>query len=278
MRRRAIFLDIDGTLVDDHAVVPDSAREAVRRARANGHLVFLCTGRSMAEVFDGILDVGFDGVIAAAGGYVEVGGEVLLHQTIPVEQVRRVTAFFRDHGTEYLLEANAGLFGSDGFVTRVRELVLGGVTDEDVLAQLERAVGPFLDTVQVPADPTRTDINKIAFLHSPVTLDEVRAALGDTFTVIPGTVPLFGPNSGELSLPGVHKATAIAALLEDLGMDVADTIAYGDGHNDLEMLQHVAVGVAMGNAVPELKAVADEITADVDEDGLLLSFRAHLLI
>lgn len=278
MRRRAIFLDIDGTLVDDHAVVPDSAREAVRRARANGHLVFLCTGRSMAEVFDGILDVGFDGVIAAAGGYVEVGGEVLLHQTIPVEQVRRVTAFFRDHGTEYLLEANAGLFGSDGFVTRVRELVLGGVTDEDVLAQLERAVGPFLDTVQVPADPTRTDINKIAFLHSPVTLDEVRAALGDTFTVIPGTVPLFGPNSGELSLPGVHKATAIAALLEDLGMDVADSIAYGDGHNDLEMLQHVAVGVAMGNAVPELKAVADEITADVDEDGLLLSFRAHLLI
>lgn len=278
MRRRAIFLDIDGTLVDDHAVVPDSAREAVRRARANGHLVFLCTGRSMAEVFDGILDVGFDGVIAAAGGYVEVGGEVLLHQTIPVEQVRRVTAFFRDHGTEYLLEANAGLFGSDGFVTRVRELVLGGVTDEDVLAQLERAVGPFLDTVQVPADPTRTDINKIAFLHSPVTLDEVRAALGDSFTVIPGTVPLFGPNSGELSLPGVHKATAIAALLEDLGMDVADTIAYGDGHNDLEMLQHVAVGVAMGNAVPELKAVADEITADVDEDGLLLSFRAHLLI
>lgn len=278
MRRRAIFLDIDGTLVDDHAVVPDSAREAVRRARANGHLVFLCTGRSMAEVFDGILDVGFDGVIAAAGGYVEVGGEVLLHQTIPVEQVRRVTAFFRDHGTEYLLEANAGLFGSDGFVTRVRELVLGGVTDEDVLAQLERAVGPFLDTVQVPADPARTDINKIAFLHSPVTLDEVRAALGDTFTVIPGTVPLFGPNSGELSLPGVHKATAIAALLEDLGMDVADTIAYGDGHNDLEMLQHVAVGVAMGNAVPELKAVADEITADVDEDGLLLSFRAHLLI
>lgn len=278
MRRRAIFLDIDGTLVDDHAVVPDSAREAVRRARANGHLVFLCTGRSMAEVFDGILDVGFDGVIAAAGGYVEVGGEVLLHQTIPVEQVRRVTAFFRDHGTEYLLEANAGLFGSDGFVTLVRELVLGGVTDEDVLAQLERAVGPFLDTVQVPADPTRTDINKIAFLHSPVTLDEVRAALGDSFTVIPGTVPLFGPNSGELSLPGVHKATAIAALLEDLGMDVADTIAYGDGHNDLEMLQHVAVGVAMGNAVPELKAVADEITADVDEDGLLLSFRAHLLI
>lgn len=278
MRRRAIFLDIDGTLVDDHAVVPDSAREAVRRARANGHLVFLCTGRSMAEVFDGILDVGFDGVIAAAGGYVEVGGEVLLHQTIPVEQVRRVTAFFQDHGTEYLLEANAGLFGSDGFVTRVRELVLGGVTDEDVLAQLERAVGPFLDTVQVPADPTRTDINKIAFLHSPVTLDEVRAALGDTFTVIPATVPLFGPNSGELSLPGVHKATAIAALLEDLGMDVADTIAYGDGHNDLEMLQHVAVGVAMGNAVPELKAVADEITADVDEDGLLLSFRAHLLI
>lgn len=275
MRRTAIFLDVDGTLVNDHGVIPDSAREAVRRARANDHLVFLCTGRSMAEVFDEILDVGVDGVIAAAGGYVEVDGRVLLHQTVPVPQVRRATSFFRDHGTEYLLEANAGLFGSDGFVARVRELVLGGVTDEDVLAQLERAVGPFLDTVQVPADPARTDINKIAFLHSAVTHDEVRAALGDTFTVIPGTVPMFGPNSGELSLPGIHKATAIAVLLDDLGIDVADTIAYGDGHNDLEMLEHVAIGVAMGNAVPELRAVADEVTAGVDEHGLLLSFRAH---
>ena len=89
---------------------------------------------------------------------------------------------------------------------------------------------------------------------------------------------MFGPNSGELSIPGVHKADAIQVVLDHLGIDVADTLGYGDGHNDLEMLQHVAVGVAMGNAVPELLAVADEVTGTAAEDGLLASFTAHGLV
>jgi Cof subfamily protein (haloacid dehalogenase superfamily) len=152
------------------------------------------------------------------------------------------------------------------------------VTDETILAELERGFGPFIDSVIVGADPGRDDINKISFLHSEVTLDEVRAQFSDTFTIIPGTVPVFGPNSGELSIPGIHKAGAIQTLLDHLGLDLADTMAYGDGHNDLEMLQHVAVGVAMGNAVPELKDIADDITGSPDEDGLFTSFTKYGLI
>ncbi len=92
------------------------------------------------------------------------------------------------------------------------------------------------------------------------------------------TVPVFGPDSGELALPGVRKAGAVALLLEHLGVDVSDALANGDGHNDLEMLAHVRIGVAMGDAVPELLAIADEVTGTVDEDGLLTSFARHALI
>lgn len=278
MNRKAVFVDVDGTLVNDRGVVPESARAAVQQARANGHLVFLCTGRSLAELWDEIMDVGFDGVIAAAGGYVEHEGEVLHHRNVPVDQVLRVVEYFDARGTQYFLEANSGLYGSPQLRPRLRELVFGGVTDEDILAELERGIGPFIESAIIGEDPARDDINKISFLDSEVTLDEIRAEFSDAFTVIPTTVPMFGPNSGELSIPGVHKAGAIATLLAHLGIDVADTFAYGDGHNDLEMLQHVAVGVAMGNAVPALKAVADEITADVDADGLLASFARHGLI
>ncbi|HSK34496.1 MAG TPA: HAD hydrolase family protein, partial [Propionicimonas sp.] len=105
-----------------------------------------------------------------------------------------------------------------------------------------------------------------------------RTEFADRFEVIPTSVPLFGPNSGEMMLPGVNKATGIELLLEHLGIDRADTIGIGDSYNDLEMLEHVAIGVAMGNAPDPVKHVADEVTAGVDEDGVHLSFLRHGLI
>jgi Cof subfamily protein (haloacid dehalogenase superfamily) len=276
--RKAVFLDVDGTLANHRGVVPDSARAAVRAARANGHLVFVCTGRSLAELWDHIMDVGFDGVIAAAGGYVELEGAVLSHVSVPVELVRRVVEFFDARGVQYFLEANSGLYGSRGLPERLHELAFGGVTDETILAELERGIGPFIDSLTTDADPLRTDINKISFLDGGVTLDEVRAEFGDAFAVIPATVPVFGPNSGELAIPGIHKADAIQLVIDHLGIDLADTMGYGDGHNDLEMLTHVGVGVAMADAVPELLAVADEVTDTADDDGLARSFARHGLI
>jgi hypothetical protein len=93
--RKAVFLDVDGTFVDDRGVIPPSARAAVVAARANGHRLFLCTGRSMSQLGDEILEPGFDGAIASAGGHVEYQGEVLPHRARQ----------------------------------RLRELIFGGVTD-----------------------------------------------------------------------------------------------------------------------------------------------------
>ncbi len=278
MTRKAVFIDVDGTLVDDRGVVPDSARSAIQQARANGHLMFLCTGRSTSEIWPEITDIGFDGVIAAAGGYVEHAGTVLAQHHVPTAEVLRVVQYFQAVGVDYLVESNDGLHGSPGVQARLRQLMFARVTDEDVLAELERGLGGFIDSVVVGGDPTELRVNKFSFLDSGVALAEIRTALGDTFDVIPATVPMFGPNSGELSMRGITKASAIRVLTAHLGIDDADTMAYGDGHNDLEMLSHVAVGVAMGNAIPEVKAVADEVTASVDEDGLSISFAAHGLI
>lgn len=271
--RKAVFLDVDGTFVNDRGVVPPSAREAVVAARANGHKVVLSTGRSIAQLWDEILAPGFDGVIASAGGYVEYEGKVLLHHRVPVEEVRHVVEFFDCHGVEYVLESNSGLYGSHRARERLRELIFGGVTDEDILAELEKGLGGFIDSVIVDPDPVRDDINKVSFLDSSLPIEEIRAEFEGAWHVIHATVPMFGPNSGELSIPGIHKATAIELLIEHAGIAGEDTIAYGDGLNDLEMLQFVETGVAMGNAHPALLDVADLVTTDADHDGILLSFR-----
>lgn len=81
--------------------------------------------------------------------------------------------------------------------------------------------------------------------------------------------------SFDLTLKGVSKAVGIKKLVEALNKDMQDTIAFGDGRNDLEMLEEVNTGVAMGNAVPEAKAVANEVCQDVIDDGITLWLKEH---
>ncbi len=278
MKRKAVFVDVDGTLVNDRGLVPDSARAAVRQARAHGHLVFLSTGRSVGELWPSILEVGFDGVIAAAGGYVEIDGQVLAHHLMSAEQVRRVVDLFDAHGVEYFLESNTGLYGSPRLRDRLEDLIFGGVTDHEVLTELNAGFGQFLTSLVVDPANRPAEVNKISFLHSELTVDQIRRELADDFVVIPATVSFFGRNSGEVSLPGIHKAEGIRLVLQHVGIDVEDTVAFGDGHNDLEMLEYVGVGIAMGNAVEPLKRVADDVTGTPDEHGLRTALARYGLL
>lgn len=277
MRRKAIFIDVDGTFVNDSGLVPESAKTAVREARKNGHLVFLCTGRSTAELFDFIMDAGFDGIIAAAGGYVELEGEVLLHQRVADEDVRHLVDYFDRNGIDFYLESNGGLYASRNCKAHVRELLFGGLS-EAAKAEMAKGMNVFIDALIEGEDLHRTDINKISFLGSSVPIETIKEEFGDRFNVIPSTVAAFGENSGELSLPGVHKALAIEMLLEHMDFPREDTMAYGDGMNDAEMIEYVEVGVAMGDAREGLKAIADDITGTADEDGIYNSFVKYGLI
>ena len=273
--RRAVFVDVDGTLVDYRGRVPTSAQEAVSAARANGHVIMLCTGRSLSAIWAELHAIGWDGIIGAAGGYVEVDGHVLVHRHLPVEQVRHVVDFFDEHGVEYLLESNSGVYGSRGSPRRVREQMLYSTNDPDLRAELTRSVANFLNRIELDVDLVRDDINKVVFLGSRLTLDDIRVEFGQHFDIVPASVAGFG---GEMSIQGVHKASGIEAALEFLGIDRADSVAFGDGFNDLEMLAYVGVGVAMGDAPAEVKAVADRITGSPEEDGIRNGFAALGLI
>ena len=81
--------------------------------------------------------------------------------------------------------------------------------------------------------------------------------------------------NGEIIKKGTDKGLAIKKVVETLHMKMEDTIAFGDGRNDLEMLEEVNTGVAMGNAVPEAKAVANEVCQDVINDGITLWLKEH---
>ncbi|GGO02323.1 Cof-type HAD-IIB family hydrolase [Saccharibacillus kuerlensis] len=271
---KLVFIDIDGTLVADDGRVPESAIRACQQARANGHLLYLCTGRSKPEIYDVIWEIGFDGLIGAGGGYVECGTNTLYHKQVAPEDVRHMVDFFEENGIDFYLESNDGLYASRHLREHLIRLIYGDVnSDPDVRERMEASPHPFLDALTYgEQDLYKSDVNKVCFLEGSLPFERIKAEFTGKFEVLQCTVPMFGQNSGELAVPGVHKAVAIADVLVHLGRSVTDTVAIGDGLNDLEMLQYCAVGIAMGNAREELKAVADHVTGTLEEDGLYHSF------
>ena len=115
--KKIIFLDVDGTLVDYEGRLPKSAVTAVRQAREKGHRVYICTGRSKAEVYPYLWDIGLDGMIGGNGSYVEDKGQVVLHRLITPEQCKRIVDWLHSRGLEFYLESNNGLFASENFET-----------------------------------------------------------------------------------------------------------------------------------------------------------------
>ena len=277
---KIIFLDVDGTLINYTAECPDSAKEAVRLARANGHKVYICTGCSKAEILQKDLPE-LDGMIGGNGCYVEDNGEVVMHQGLSAQDVRHIVDWCEERRLGLYLEANSGMYANglmyeQGPEVMVRYSTGKGSGPEEAVKNARR----FLDTM-IPAEGEelyRDDVNKISFILSSYQ-DHI-----DSKTEFPDLVANTWGGKGELALFGdlgpkeITKKHAIEVLLAHLHADREDTISFGDARIDLSMFELCAFNVAMGNGGPEIKAAADYITDDVDEDGLYNAFRYLELI
>lgn len=266
--KKIVFIDVDGTLVGDDQTLLPSTIEAITSAKQQGHLLFLCTGRSKPELHDYIIDLGFHGFICANGGSVEYDNQILMHKEISKEEIKDVVDFFQEHHIDFYLESRGGLYASEHCVSHLLHIVNMKHKDDHV----------FTKVVIEHENLYRDDVSKICFLGSDYPFSKVQERYQDIFHVMSCTVPIFGKESGELAVKGVSKSSAIQYLLEYLQMDQKDTIAIGDGMNDMDMLQYCHIGIAMGNGDERLKAIADDISDDVDNDGLYKAFQKYQLI
>lgn len=276
---KLIFLDVDGTLCNDAGIIPESAKKAINQAAAKGHQFFLCTGRSKSEITQEALDLPLSGIIGAGGGYCEVNGEVILHKVFDAAELRKLIAFLESNQIDYYLESNKGLFASENLKNTLTTLTLKGVSadSEEGQARLGK-IQWFMDLlIEDKEQIDYEDVNKVSFVNHSVPYEKVHDKYFGDFQMMRSTVPAFGPDSGEIGIKNIHKKSAIEAVLKHLGRDKADTYAFGDGHNDVEMFAAVATGIAVGNACAELLAVADEVTTSPDEDGIALALQKHRL-
>lgn len=97
---KLVFIDIDGTLADENHIVPESAKTACARAQANGHKLFICTGRSVPKIERNILDLGFDGVVSVAGAQANIDDKLLFQHLVSPEAIDAAMAYFAEHHIE----------------------------------------------------------------------------------------------------------------------------------------------------------------------------------
>lgn len=269
---KIILLDVDGTLVDYENHLPDSAVAAIRKARANGHKVYICTGRSRAEVYPPLWEIGLDGMIGGNGSYVESDGEVVMHQTLSLDQCTRAVDWLDARGLAFYLESNGGLFASRDFERGALEAVRAYSARKGKEGAETMTVRDGYPEMIYDGELYRDDVNKISYVLG--SYQDFLDACEEFDDMQNGTWGGRGATAlwGDLGVKGITKAHAIDRLLAHLDADRKDTIAFGDATIDVPMLDYCAVGVAMGNGSDDVKAAADLITDDVEEDGLAHAF------
>lgn len=266
-----IFLDLDGTLIGKDQTVPESARQACEQAVEGGHTLFMCTGRSIPEIYPYLWDFGFSGCVAGAGSYVRVGQEVLLDERIDPALIEPITDVWRQLDGMWIWQGSDAMHPSEGFMEIFLETA--GMKPQD-WAPYAESVAPYLGeglpkssakcTAYVPAGKT--------------TYEQVRSLIPDSMDVTPGSVPAGNTLVFEVTPKGISKGSGIQLAARHLGFDIANTIAIGDSMNDLEALKVAGRSVAMGGADPEIVAAATFETATLEEDGLARAFEKLALI
>ncbi len=258
---RYIFLDIDGTLVDYNSRMPDSARDALLRAKAAGHKLLLATGRLAGQIYPWLTsEIEFDGLLTSSGAMVKYGGKRIASSFFPSSELRELKRKLDEIGAILLCHTDEFLCAEPGTFERETEFFLScGLKFEQFASLLERT-----RTCDVAS---LTEVEKIAYLGARP-LDEMRELLGDGFKIDAFSFSHVPSTCGEVTLAGVSKAAGIEALITALGVDRAATVAIGDGNNDLDMVRYAGVGIAMGNAKDELKLAADFVTRDISDGGI----------
>ena len=240
------FFDIDGTLAVGHDV-PKSAEEALERMRANGHLVFICTGRprAYAELHFGRYA---DGFVCNNGRLAFMGDRRLHDRALAADEVRGLLATLDAQGAGYaFFEEWCGYYGGDPAF----RAVAAEVWDPGMLRD---GVDP--DTIHA--------FNFDIYFTDAAHRERIAEALADRCLVNP-----HGPHpSADVTVLGCGKGDAVRGVAQTLGVVIEDVYAFGDGMNDLSMIGAAGHGVAMGNAVDELKAAAEYVTSDIYDDGI----------
>ncbi len=264
---KLVAIDLDGTLLNSQHELSERNEKAIKSAVKNGVTVILATGKTRSSALKIIEQLKLDSPGIYVQGLVThaADGSIIQQTTLDKNIIRQVITFAEDR--EFSLVAYSG----------TRTLVRARNRDTNIFVEYGEPQPEVVGPLQNILDDT--PINKIAAIHrsDPRRVTALRWQLN---MQINGTARLMQagvPEMVEILPSGASKGAAFKRLLKSLNIDSETALSIGDGENDIEMLQHAGIGIAVGNAGAAVKKVADHIVATNDADGVAEALEKFVL-
>ncbi len=259
MRKKIVFIDIDGTLFDnEHDMIHQSTITAIEQLKQNGVIVCIASGRSKSlgeEVFKRY-ELIFDGYVFINGQYVVFNDELIYKNPLDKNFIQEFITECQKQNVDY-----GFLTDDDTFVSSYHPSVLKAFQDFKM---------------KVPRLMNETDFNKDIY-QGLFFENKMHLYFSQKFTRYVKFIPWLG-NGADIIPIQASKAVGMHKICEKLGILREDVVAIGDSTNDIEMIQYAHIGIAMGNAKKELKEVASFVTDDISKDGLQKALKRIKLI
>lgn len=264
MDKKMIFFDIDGTLIPEgRHCIDEQTKRALAQAKANGHLLFINTGRTYFNIDNFIKDIGFDGYVCGCGTYIYLGDKCLHKSTLPRQTCLDIMEKMRQCHIAGFFEANRYVF----------------------FDQLSPVKSEFIDNFRKMFG-IKEAISPDFFSDDAYTFDKILVVLDDksdvtTFRNYSDDFLEFidrGGGMAEIVQKEYSKGTGIDFLCDYLNIPLENCYAIGDSTNDLPMLQHVPYSIAMGNSMPEILPYCTYQTTDITDNGIYNALKHFNLI
>ncbi len=241
-------MDLDGTIIDHVTnTVPKSTKKTIKQLQDNGHIVVIATGRPPCLFYNVDKTLNVETYIAANGRYVVHRGETLLNEYLNPKMVEKFVSEMRVQGYDI------------GFETK----------DQYVVTSISNhLVEKFSEYFHLPLPKIVEDFHKDNDILQMILFSEKHP-----LDYLKSQFPNFDFNTAspygvDINKTGGMKEVGVDVVLKALGFNIEDSMSIGDGFNDIGMLKHTNIGIAMGNANEALKEVADYITKSSHEDGI----------
>ena len=261
MKQQIAFFDIDGTLTSEiDGNIPPTVPDAFRKAREQGHLMFLCSGRCYCHIEERFKKLEPDGIICGCGTHIltQKYGELLHHRMTP-EETALIRDAARENGIDLLYEAAENI----GFDPKNR-------METEHVKRLASVIEKHLGRIFEDPDREGFTCDKICiFTYDTEALRRFTEKTAGILNRIDRGGCLY-----EMEPLGFSKATGIRTVTERYGIPKDRVWCFGDSNNDLAMLEYAAHPVVMGNAKPEsLKNIAEYVLPKASEDGIMTGLR-----
>lgn len=271
MDKKIIFLDIDGTLLSHSKGISPKSIEAIKKARKNGHLVFLNTGRakSYSKPF---LNLEVDGFVFGAGAHIEINKQTISNNTISQSDMSKMIELLKANPLILVFEGSEKSYYTNQALTFFDKIYTKREQENDEIAmKYHSGRDMFNDLDSYLNSPT--PINKMTIYFKQATdYQFLSDFLANRYDFI------MYDQAAEIIVKGINKLTGIQKVCQHLNLNIQNSIAFGDSYNDYEMIKGAGIGVAMGNSHPDILALADLVTEDVDHDGIYHGFKKLNLI